>query len=235
MPVDSVVAQERIWIEHCQKLTNLSMKNPSTNQFSINPFRLRHNKPVTDPISVRRGDFLDRHTAALQSLSSRLAQAQSSAVEAPVTPFATAKINKERAIKGNNIFGQQLNSVSARQEYLRRWSEFLNHELGGSPKRKQASTSPLPDEQNKVVLPPIFGTPKIHQEPTERDRSSVITELLLRASKPPTEKYARPVTESHELGWGLKQAWKPDPHFVYGKKSCEITRFAEATAKFKAT
>jgi hypothetical protein len=142
MPVDSEVAKERIWKEHCEKMVMQSIRfqqeGKSHAEFTMNPYHLHHNKPVTDPVSVRSKDFLDRPKATLQALSARLAASGLDPTSgshadtfAESSPRNVARQNKTRAAKGNNIFGTGGASAESKRKLFEEWSEVLNHEIGG--------------------------------------------------------------------------------------------------------
>lgn len=245
MPVDSEVAKERIWKEHCEKTMLQSVKAREEGrgfaQFTLNPFHLHHNKPVTDPVSLRSPDFLDRHKATLESLSNRLTATGLSprnAVQEDVSsPQKAARINKNRAVKGNNIFGSESFSAEAKRKLFEEWSEKLNEELGGGKTFRDTIA-----EQQGTFLPPLNSnlsspskqSPVSNGSPSKRKGSNVVVdkrdeqmqELLLRSSQVPSKRYERPLTESQAMGWEAHKAFKPDPMFQFGLKMCEMTRFA---------
>lgn len=129
MPVDNEVAKERIWKEHCDKLIVQSLKSRSDGLeagFTINPYRLQQNKPVSGPVSTRAPRFLDRHKAALETLGNRLTSTglsptrggTSDPTSDTASPRNVAKRNKDKAVEGNHIFGNNAVSAESRRKLL---------------------------------------------------------------------------------------------------------------------
>lgn len=253
MPVDSEVAKERIWKEHCEKMVVQSLKfraeGRSHAEFTLNPYHLQHNKPVTDPVSVRSPDFLDRSKAQLAALSTRLTATglsprNGTSDHQESSPRLVAKVNKSRAVQGNNIFGVLNASPESKRRLLEEWSEMLNEELGGvktfresflppihSPSKSPLLTNQSPHHGKDVaeISTKIAGSPlkkSLDSSSSPDKRDAVIQELLMRSSKPPNLKYEKPLTESQVLGWEAHRAPRPDPMFHFSHKSCEMTRFA---------
>jgi hypothetical protein len=166
MPIDSEVAKERIWKEHCEKMVMQSVRfqkdGRSHAEFTMNPYHLHHNKPVTEPVSTRARDFLDRPKATLEALSARLAASgldpnsgkQPSFAES--SPRNVAHINKSRAVKGNNIFGTGSASAESKKKLLEEWSEVLNQEIGGVKSFREGTGSFLPPISNSRQTTPNF-------------------------------------------------------------------------------
>jgi hypothetical protein len=226
MPADNEVAKERIWKEHCEKLTNLSIHRNQQSEFTLNPFRLGHNKPVADPVNVRVPRFLDRNRAALDSLATVLEKSGSSvSPRAAMSQLSAAQANRERAIAGNNIFNTEHSLPrGARATASNDWN-LLNMELGGSPLAKagqsvHASTLPSVVRNAEVPL-------KQEQSDQHDSRDEAVQQMLVRASQVPTDKYPQPILESHVLGWEAKASRRPLPQFSFGLRKCEITKFQE--------
>lgn len=119
-------------------------------EFTMNPYHLHSNKPVSDPVSIRAKDFLDRPKATLEALSARLAasgldpNSGTHPTFSESSPRNVAHQNKTRAAKGNNIFGTSANSAESKKRLLEEWSEVLNQEIGGGKSFRESSGSFLP-------------------------------------------------------------------------------------------
>ena len=224
MPIDNEVAKERIWKEHCQKLTNLSIHSNQQSEFTLNPFRLQHNKPVADPVNPRAARFLDRSRVALESLATILEKSGSDvSPAAAMSQLGAAQANKDRAVAGNNIFNSEHSLPrGARTTAAEDWN-LLNQELGGGKNFSTVNMSVLPS----IAKQPSQTTVSASSADQKGTRDETIQQLLLRASKVPTDKYPQPVLESHTIGWDAKTSRRPLPHFSFGLRKCEITKFQE--------
>jgi len=58
-----------------------------------------------------------------------------------------------------------------------------------------------------------------------------VVKQLLDASRVPTEKYEKPVTSSHEIGWFSKPLVAENPRFQHKLRQGEATKFAETYTK----
>jgi hypothetical protein len=237
MPADNEVAKERIWKEHCAKLTNLSIHRNQTSEFTMNPFRLGHNKPVAEPVNVRQSRFLDRNQAALESLAGVLEKSGSSvSPRAAVSQLSAAQANRERAIAGNNIFNSEHSlprgGPRANPGAAQDWDR-LNEELGGSTpssysaKKNFAGSQQLLSGAGKSDASSSWLQKNAVEENTKASRDEAVQQMLVRASQVPTDKYPQPILESHELGWDVKGSKKPLPQFSFARARCEITKFQE--------
>ena len=226
MPIDNEVAKERIWKEHCQKLTNLSIHSNHQSEFTLNPYRLQHNKPVADPINPRSARFLDRNRVALESLATVLEKSGSTvSPAAAMSQLGAAQANKDRAIAGNNIFNCEHSLPrGVRTTAAEDWNA-LNQELGGATRPPAVDQSALPPIAKRQTPPTTNETMSSTDQKGSRDET--IQQLLLRASKVPTDKYPQPVLESHTIGWDAKTSRRPLPHFSFGLRKCDITKFQE--------
>lgn len=167
MPIDSEVAKERIWKEHCEKMVMQSIRfqqdGRSHAEFTMNPYHLHHNKPVSEPVSTRAKDFLDRPKATLQALSARLAASglDPASGKTPTfdesSPRNVAHINKSRAVKGNNIFGTAGASAESKKKLFEDWSEVLNQEIGGVKSFREGTGSFLPPISNSRQSSPAHS------------------------------------------------------------------------------
>lgn len=255
MPVDNEVAKERIWKEHCDKLIVQSLKSRSDGLeagFTINPYRLQQNKPVTGPVSYRQPRFLDRHKAALETLGSRLTSTGLSPNKpgdagegsSEASPRNVSKRNKDKAVEGNHIFGNNAVSAESRRKLLDDWTTLLNNELGGGDSLQcghfdislngKHHTTTLPPLSPQALASPTKQQPSTHgnslRSPTSEQQSPAshtkVQELLIRSSMPPVDKYKKPVTESQVLGWEARNAPAVETMFNFPHKQCEMTRFA---------
>ena len=82
-------------------------------------------------------------------------------------------------------------------------------------------------------LPPIHGAQRSEGGASQSlvGGEENVKKLLAMVTQTPVEKYDFPMTESQELGWmPPRQKAKADNRFRFGKKNCEVTKFASAVS-----
>lgn len=86
----SAVAREKIWKEHLEKCNVVHRKMMAQKHvFAANPFRMLHEKPLSEPINKRESRFLDRNKAALDAVTKKLEHPPLTLPPLPVAPTAS--------------------------------------------------------------------------------------------------------------------------------------------------
>lgn len=196
----SEVSKEKIWKEH---VINEAHNRHIFDTFRVNPHRLRHNKPISQPLNLRPRRFLDRERAFLDMLETKSARGTHNDDGDADTSFST--YSPEGTGNGTTASGYTDAAPPA------------------------AVTLPAirpPHTPSRGATGATTTATDATQGRTSDD--AVVQNLLLQMQKLPAEKYEYPMVESHEIGWTSPRRQPHDPRFRFGLKSCDITRFAGA-------